>query len=336
MARKTNLEAWHTVAASLANRLAALVEGAGWELDDPEFEANDPSEVQYGIARVATFDEAVDFCVWVDRTQVEGAYDDPILVAAFGAAGKHATALAHLAREDGIRARGYGYDSRARKRGFRGDAVLDVPGNRDRFLSCYRPSGELDEAAAFTAFAAFFRRYRGLVEAVPATKLARPEAELAALRDVLAELAVLAQLRGATWIGHERLAHDIEHGDLSIAVRATTTTSIDVTLAQLDAAADPDFRFALVDVPRITGAADLAPIIKKQRTAIERYLAGLGVACKASTLRTLSAALPGCRVELARLAEPRGFRAALEQLETFAGVTTLSLPRDRWFVPAGP
>jgi len=333
VAKQINLDTWKSTAARLAERLATLVDGAaGWELEEHAFDAYDPGELQYGIARVATYDDAVDLCVWVDRTQVEGAEDVPILVVAFGAAGKYATALAHLAREDGIRARGYGYDSRARKRGFRGDAVLDVPGNRDRFLSCYRPSGELAEAAAFEAFAAFVRRYRALVEAVPATKVARPASELVALRAVLAELAALANLRGATWVGHEGLAHDLEHAGTSIAVCGSPTDVFEVTLAQLDAAADPAFRFALVTTPPRLGKGDaLAPIVKQQRTAIERYLERRGVACTASMLRSLSAALPACHVTLAHLAEPRGFRAALEQLETFASVNTLLLARDRWF-----
>src|SRR5256885_4518933 len=139
------IRAAKTIAQRLSKRLRPE---PPWRQCRASFERFAPKEAQYGLIHVCEIpmpyeQRSVDFAVWVDRGGLPGREDDPMLCAAFGAEGRRAQQLEHVARTEGIEGREYGYQHRARAHGYRGEPVLDLPTNAARFVSCYRPIGDL-------------------------------------------------------------------------------------------------------------------------------------------------------------------------------------------------
>ncbi len=333
--------------------LQEIVPGTLWHREEPLFEPPRRGHWQYGLVPVmASRAASFDFSVWMDRTKSLVREDRPILCAAFGAnPGADASLLEGLARAEDVRPQEYAMDQDDRFVGFDGEPVLDLPSNKARYLSLYRPAGDFDVDRAVKEFKNFWVEWAPRIARlchVPPQRRVRRDWRVNVLRGLVAELVVLTkpEMKGARWVGASTESHDIELGPRIFEVKSSAGDHVTLSRPQIRAAVSDRVFVAIVrlrdDAQRaILGlgkaAPTLHPVVAKNRAGIRRYLQRGGMKDDTAILAAISAAvrLSENDVSFHRLRPPAGFSKALDELERFGRLSDLAIQCNQdWFVHA--
>lgn len=327
---------------------ARLGRPRGWEAATIKFEEGDGAYGACPVLRLERCDIALE--VWMDRLFLPGSPRRPMLACSFDGEGGDGRAL-YLSAPSDLRRMVYATPHRERATAYGGAPVVEKDSTDSKYLTLYSLPGDLNVNKAVTAFLAFFRRWRRIVEEVPrftppGRAGVKSDGRASVVTGLLGELKALASLRrSARWKGAGRGAHDIECGAWRIEVKAGRgdLDAPQLTLSQIRSGGGDKRLFALVSVPPSAAAimegrrpprgGRIHGVVAENEDDVRAYLNGHGERCSQDLLLRLSAALPHCRATWHHLEAPEGWREAVRGIEEFGRVRGLSLecPVRQWF-----